>query len=337
MLRRFAIAGLRLTGLLLTGMALLACDQLKQLDKVPDPGTLVIRSVPTGASISVDGLPEGKTPLTLEASADQRERIRRVAVSRSGYRTWRRHVSQLASTGQVMTVYLQRSSSDVDDDAPVAQPVELEIKAPAGLKLEIDGLAIGRKTPLREYTIKPGTHQVGLRSGSKVYNYRVTVAEPGPAVLTIRKPGKPPQGNEHARLASYLGCSGCDGKPAPEAKSAARTPLPTELAELDPQPEPEPEAIPLEADERVELAINTVPTAMVKVDGVDSGRRTPMFPGRGLKLSAGKHQLVFTTNDGDSYIYNVVLRPGVVNKLLIRQLGGPATGNVDAEALGGGQ
>jgi len=81
----------------------------------------------------------------------------------------------------------------------------------------------------------------------------------------------------------------------------------------------------------VEIAINTTPPASVIVNGRKTNRRTPLWPGQGLKLPVGTHTISFETQDSARYNYEVTLVEGEVNKLIIRRLGGPPQGNIKAK------
>jgi hypothetical protein len=85
----------------------------------------------------------------------------------------------------------------------------------------------------------------------------------------------------------------------------------------------------------VELAINTAPPASVVVDGAATGKQTPLWPGQGLMLPVGQHEIVFENSDGARYAYVVVLGAGdTAKRLIIKRLGGPPGGDVEARLAG---
>jgi len=81
----------------------------------------------------------------------------------------------------------------------------------------------------------------------------------------------------------------------------------------------------------IELAINTSPPATIYVNGKKTNKRTPLWPGSGLKLSAGTHTISFETSDSARFNYEVTLKDGDTSKrLIIKRLGGPPGGDVEA-------
>ncbi|MBN2361278.1 MAG: protein kinase [Deltaproteobacteria bacterium] len=81
----------------------------------------------------------------------------------------------------------------------------------------------------------------------------------------------------------------------------------------------------------VELAINTTPPATIYVNGKKTNKRTPLWPGQGIKLAVGTHLISFETSDSARFNYEVTLKEGDTSKrLIIKRLGGPPGGDVEA-------
>ncbi|MFH1808203.1 MAG: PEGA domain-containing protein [Pseudomonadota bacterium] len=291
----------------------------------PDPGTLIIDSVPPGAQVSIDGEPAGQTPYRLGSPASATSKIpsHRVVLTLDGHARWSRTLTLVPHTAQQLTVYLQGRPGPEDDDTEneddlsPSPRVPFDIVGVAGLQVEIDGRALASRTPLRGEALSVGTHEVQLVDAlGQRHSYRVRVEAPGPAVLSVPRPGATPLGNAFLRDPDYLGCSNCE---AQTGDSPAAGAAPSAVAD----------------DGRVELAVNTHPPARLFIDGKDSGMRTPVFPSKALRLSPGEHELTFQTASGSRYMYRVRLHERGLNKLLIKKLGGPPQGNVEAESLGG--
>jgi len=66
------------------------------------------------------------------------------------------------------------------------------------------------------------------------------------------------------------------------------------------------------------LVANTRPWSKVFVDGKYSGRETPIAPDKKLKLTAGKHKVIFETPGGKRYVFDVLIEPGKILKLIKR-------------------
>jgi serine/threonine protein kinase len=66
------------------------------------------------------------------------------------------------------------------------------------------------------------------------------------------------------------------------------------------------------------LVANTRPWSKVYVDGKYTGRETPIPPDRKLKLTAGKHKVIFETPGGKRYAFEIEVEPEKVLKLIKR-------------------
>lgn len=66
------------------------------------------------------------------------------------------------------------------------------------------------------------------------------------------------------------------------------------------------------------LVANTRPWSKVYVDGKYTGRETPIPPDKKLKLTAGKHKVIFETPGGKRYVFEIEVEPEKVLKLIKR-------------------
>ncbi len=66
------------------------------------------------------------------------------------------------------------------------------------------------------------------------------------------------------------------------------------------------------------LVANTRPWSKVYVDGKYTGRETPIPPDKKLKLTSGKHKVIFETPGGKRYAFEIEIEPEKVMKLIKR-------------------
>ena len=135
------------------------------------PGRLLVRSTPTGASVSVDGSPRGETPLTLrELPLGTRE----IVVSEPGYLPESRRVALTESQpSRSIEVRLSRESSASQSGAaaprpstpatrPAASTGELVVESlPSGATVSVNGQPQGT-TPLSLAELPPGEYRVTM-------------------------------------------------------------------------------------------------------------------------------------------------------------------------------
>ena len=117
-------------------------------------GRLLVRSIPAGALVSVNGRARGTTPATIR---DLSFGTYNVAVSRSGYqrRTQRVTVSK-GSPARDITVELVSTAPL----APVATTGAVYVETrPAGASVSIDGRVVGT-APMRVPELSPGPHRI---------------------------------------------------------------------------------------------------------------------------------------------------------------------------------
>ena len=135
------------------------------------PGRLLVRSTPSGASVSVDGTPRGETPLTLrELPLGTRE----VVVSGPGYLPESRRVALTESRpSRSIEVRLSREASASPPGAaaprpstpatrPAASTGELVVESlPSGATVSVNGQPQGT-TPLSLAELPPGEYRVTM-------------------------------------------------------------------------------------------------------------------------------------------------------------------------------
>ncbi len=133
-------------------------------------GTLVVRSTPSGAGVTVNGRWRGRTPLTLGQLPLQSYDVR---VVQAGYEAATESVSLTSGTPQrSLALRLQRRPAAAPrpaapapaqaDSAPSVYTGSLYVDSrPRGARVSIDGRAVG-VTPLRVPEVRVGTHVVRL-------------------------------------------------------------------------------------------------------------------------------------------------------------------------------
>lgn len=123
---------------------------------VPTRGRLLVRTVPAGATVSVNGRARGTSPATIR---DLPFGTYNVTVSRTGYqrRVQRVTVSQAVPARDV-TIELVRTASPVTSASTGSVYVETR---PAGASVSIDGRAVG-VAPVLVPDVAPGSHTIRL-------------------------------------------------------------------------------------------------------------------------------------------------------------------------------
>jgi serine/threonine protein kinase len=138
----------------------------------PDTASLLVRSSPSGAVVSVDGITRGTTPLTLR---DLALGTRTVAVSRPGYATSERRVA-LTTERPSRSVDFQLSPTAAStaraarEPRPAATTSTLFVDSrPSGSSVVINGQVAGT-TPLTLESVAPGTVTITIeRQGYRPY------------------------------------------------------------------------------------------------------------------------------------------------------------------------
>jgi Protein kinase domain/PEGA domain len=137
-------------------------------------GTLIVRSTPSGAGVTVNGRSRGRTPLTLDQLPLRSYNVR---VAQSGFEAATESVALTSATPErTLALRLQRSPAAASRPAASrpAAPAPQETATttvftgslyidsrPRGARVSIDGRAVG-VTPLRVPEVRIGTHVVRL-------------------------------------------------------------------------------------------------------------------------------------------------------------------------------
>ena len=122
----------------------------------PAAGWLLVRSEPPGATVTVDGVDRGRTPLAL---SDMRFDTYRVEVSREGFRS---EATQLALTpaATVASIQIELQQGADPPPAPVVGALRVESRPP-GATVVIDGREAGT-TPTVVSDVAAGARSVRL-------------------------------------------------------------------------------------------------------------------------------------------------------------------------------
>jgi hypothetical protein len=150
----------------------------------PATGSLLIRSVPSGSAVTVDGVRRGATPLTVRALALG---TRQILVERAGYAPAERSVTLTGGRpSRSVDVRLTALAPGPSRGVPGARSAEAEASAvtmgslvveskPPGAQVTISGVVRGT-TPLTIGSLSPGTYQVTLQlAGYQLFTTQVTV------------------------------------------------------------------------------------------------------------------------------------------------------------------
>lgn len=73
-------------------------------------------------------------------------------------------------------------------------------------------------------------------------------------------------------------------------------------------------------EDRTVRLVGTTPSSMVRIDGMDTGKWTPVPRFKAIPIAPGPHDITFQTKDDTRYLYRVVLEKGE-NKVVIPELG----------------
>jgi hypothetical protein len=130
-------------------------------------GTLVVRSVPSGASVTLNGKWRGRTPLTIEQLALQSYDVR---VVRPGFQTATQSIALTSDAPErAVSLRLQqaaRAAAPPPPETPASAPgvytgsIYVDSR-PRGARVSVDGKPVG-VTPLRVPEIRIGSHVVRL-------------------------------------------------------------------------------------------------------------------------------------------------------------------------------
>ena len=131
------------------------------LKKVIREGDLVIRTEPSGASISINGRSFGRSPYEGKGLSPG---IYRVRVTKEGYETWEK--AEIVEAGKRVEVFAELRAKEGD----------LEVRSePSGGKVYLDGKYMG-ETPLYLSRMRPGQYLVlVVKDGCYPYEERVEI------------------------------------------------------------------------------------------------------------------------------------------------------------------
>ena len=119
-------------------------------------GWLLVRSEPPGATVTVDGVDRGRTPLAL---SDMPFDVYRVEVSREGFRSAATQVA-LTSAATVASIQIELRRGADPPPAPVVGALLVESRPP-GARVVIDGREVGT-TPTVVSDVAAGTRSVRI-------------------------------------------------------------------------------------------------------------------------------------------------------------------------------
>jgi hypothetical protein len=151
---------------------------------------LLVHSVPEGATVTIDGVDRGRTPIAIRGLPLG---TRTVIVARTGYRSAERRVALTADRpSRALEMQLVPVARAVPASAPARTPSEgglLVDSRPAGAAVLIDGRPAG-VTPLTVAGLAPGTHSVRIeRAGYRVVTTSVDVKAGERARVAVRLEG----------------------------------------------------------------------------------------------------------------------------------------------------
>jgi hypothetical protein len=155
----------------------------------PLPGQLTVRSTPSGAQVFLDGNKVGVTPAYLP-DVKQAE-AHAVVLEKKCFRTWQVAIPanagkrEVAATlepipGACRDVRAEKEEKPapelpVDDPAAMASLGFLSLGSRPSANVVIDGVDIGRTTPLQQWPLKVGKHKVKLVVGGKKKEFGIEV------------------------------------------------------------------------------------------------------------------------------------------------------------------
>ena len=147
--------------LLATG-GVFAARQLASKPAAVTAGTITVNTNPPGVELQVDGVPRGRTPVTLSVEGGTHT----LAVLGADGQ-WRKVPVTVAAGAQV--------SHHLELPKATAALGQLSVRTePAGARISIDGTPLG-KTPMTIVELAPGEHTVTLESDAGTVNQKVMI------------------------------------------------------------------------------------------------------------------------------------------------------------------
>jgi hypothetical protein len=175
-----AASGMVILMIILAGQAFtigVLAVALRRAKAIPDTGSVTIATTPPGATVQVDAVERGVSPVTMSLGAG----VHRVAITTSGGARREFPVDVRAGTTLSHAIELALPAAAVGTGA-------LEIRSrPPGALVVVAGQARGR-TPVTVRDLRPGIHEVLLTHGTQQIRESVTLAAHATAQLTATFP-----------------------------------------------------------------------------------------------------------------------------------------------------
>jgi hypothetical protein len=166
--------------LLATG-GVFAARQFASKPAAVTAGTITVNTNPPGVELQVDGVPRGRTPVTLSVEGGTHT----LAVLGADGQ-WRKVPVTVAAGAQV--------SHHLELPKATAALGQLSVRTePAGARISIDGTPLG-KTPMTIVELAPGEHTVTLESDAGTVNQKVMIEAGMSASLMVPLAGAPGAG-----------------------------------------------------------------------------------------------------------------------------------------------
>jgi hypothetical protein len=127
---------------------------------VPTTGGLLVHSVPSGASVAIDGQLRGQTPAAIRALEFGRHSIE---VTAAGYAPWRDEVALTADRpARSLDVTLESGGRAVPTSGSRSGALQIDSR-PQGALVFVDGAEVGR-TPLSMPGVESGPHSIRIEA-----------------------------------------------------------------------------------------------------------------------------------------------------------------------------
>jgi serine/threonine protein kinase len=272
---------------LLLGWSLFVTTRLQQQRPVAiSPEVELITWPSTEVKVYLDGTQVASdTPFT---ARDMTPGVHSLRVERKGYEQVEKRFELSMGTRMVMELSLRKIEEPEPERPPAEKPPEEKPPEPAPEKkptvLIVDSDPSGATVYLDGKKIgKTPLRRSDLKPKAKAKVYITYKGyKSGSKTLKIKS------GQEH-EVRLVLAKTGAVRKPPPEKKKRYGY-----------------------------LVANTRPWSKVYVDGKYTGRETPIPPDKKLRLSAGKHKVIFETPGGKRYAFEIEVEPEKVLKLIKR-------------------
>jgi hypothetical protein len=311
----------------------------------PVRATIVVASRPTPeADVLVDGTARGRAPLKIEGLEPGPHQV---AVMAPGYRPWEGTMTVSAGSIELVVGILE--------PAAVQGTLRLRVATP-GARVAVDGVEVPPDR-LLGIPLSAGLHHVEVSApGFDADRFDVTIAPGGleertvtlgdqtgsivvsstPAGATVllagQDVGRTPTVLQRLAFATHRVVFRLDGyretsqdvtltREAPSSQvSASLEAVPGGTVRTPTPPQPNVNNAP-ESGELGTLIISTTPIARVLIDGVDTGRTTPVVPNNPLRLRPGSHRVTFKLSSGRTFDYSTNIRAGEQSRLVGIRLG----------------